>query len=112
MIHLVWSGLGFLVAVITFGCLITTEYLVEAAFHDDRYYQAHGWPKLVGFIVAAAFVWVVGRYVRGRQGKILIDPETGSEVVVGRDHTFFFIPVGYWPPILLILGMIFSFATD
>jgi hypothetical protein len=109
---MIWNGLGFLVAVITFGCCLASEYLVEQAFHDDRYYQAHGWPKLVAFVVAAAVVAVVGRRLRHRQGKVLIDPETGSEVIVGRNHTFFFIPVEYWPPILLVLGTIFLFVTE
>jgi hypothetical protein len=112
VIHLIWSGLGFLVAVITFGCCLASEFLVEAAFHDDRYYQSHGWPKLIAFVVAAAVVGVVGRHLRRRQGRVLIDPQTGSEVIVGREHTFFFIPAEYWPPILLMLGMIFLFVTD
>ena len=109
---MIWSGLGCLVAVITFGCLLATEYLVEAAFQDDDYYQAHGWPKLVGFLVAAGITWVLGQHLRGRQGRVLIDPETGARVIVGRNHTFFFIPVEYWPPILLVLGMVFSFVID
>ncbi len=36
VIHLIWSGLGFLVAVITFGCCLAAEILVESAFNDDR----------------------------------------------------------------------------
>src|SRR3954451_23368859 len=102
---IIWSGLGFLVAVIGFGCLLATEFLVEAAFHDDRYYQAHGWPKSVAFAVAAVIVGIVGRWLNRRQGKVLIDPETGREVVVGRRNTFFFIPMEYWAPILLVLGI-------
>ena len=85
---------------------------MEAAFHDDRYYQAHGWPKLVAFAVAAVIVGIVGRWLNRRQGKVLIDPETGREVVVGRGNTFFFIPMEYWAPILLVLGIIFLFVTE
>lgn len=109
---IIWSGLGFLVAVITFGCCLASEFLVEQMFRDDRYYQAHGWPKLVAFLVAAAVVGVLGRFLRRRQGRVLIDPETGSEVIVGREHTFFFIPVEYWAPILLVLGLVFLFVTE
>ena len=109
---IIWSGLGFLVAVLTFGCLIATEFLVESAFHDDRYYQSHGWPKLIAFVVAALFVGVLGRLLKRRQGKALIDPETGKEVIVGRNHTFFFIPVEYWAPILVVLGVVFLFVTE
>jgi hypothetical protein len=112
VIHLFWSGLGFLVAVVTFGCCLASEVLVEAAFDDQCYYQAHGWPKLAAFVVAAAVIGVIGRYLKRRQGTVLIDPETGSEVIVGREHTFFFIPVEYWSPILLVLGLIFLFVVE
>jgi hypothetical protein len=108
---IIWSGLGFLVAVIGFGCLLATEALVEAAFHDDRYYQTHGWPKLVAFTFAAVIVGIVGRWLNRRQGKVLIDPQTGREVVVGRGtNTFFFIPMEYWAPIFIVIGIIFLFV--
>jgi len=110
--HLIWSGLGFLVGLITFGCLVATEFLVEAAYHDDRYYQANGWPKFLGFAIAAAIVAIVGRRLKRRQGRVLIDPETGSEVIVNPRHTFFFIRVDRWAPILLVLGVLFSFVTE
>lgn len=109
---IIWDGLGFLVAVITFGCLLAMELIVESAFHDDRYYQGHGWPKLLGFVVAAALVGVLGLLLRRRQGRVLIDPQTGGEVIVGRHHTLFFIPVEYWAPILVATGLGFPFVTE
>lgn len=109
---MIWSGLGFLVAVITFGCALGTEALVEAWFQDDHYYQSHGWPKFVAFVVAAVIVGVVGWTLKRRQGKVLIDPETGDEVIVGVDNTFFFIPMEYWAPILLVLAVVFLFVSD
>lgn len=109
---IIWSGLGFLVPLIAFGCCLAVQLLSEAAFHDENYYQSHGWPKLVALVVAAAIVAIVGRLLKRRQGRVLIDPQTGAEVVVGREHTFFFIPVEYWAPIILVLGFVFLFVTD
>ncbi|WP_406700690.1 hypothetical protein V5E97_18020 [Singulisphaera sp. Ch08] len=109
---IIWSGLGFLVPVITFLCLLATEFLVEASAHDERYYQANGWPKLVGCIIAAVLVGPIGRLLNRRTGKILLDPETGKEVVVGRNNTFFFIPMEYWAPLLILLGFIFLFVKE
>ncbi|MBW3542418.1 MAG: hypothetical protein KY476_19305 [Planctomycetes bacterium] len=109
---IIWSGWGFLVAIIGFGCLVATEVIVEGAFRDDQYYQAHGWPKMVAFTIAAVIVGVVGRGLQRRQGKVLVDPATGREVVVSRGNTFFFIPMEYWAPIFLVLGIIFLFVTE
>jgi len=39
---IIWSGLGFVVAVLAFLCLLLAEYVVEAVFNDSQYYQAHG----------------------------------------------------------------------
>jgi hypothetical protein len=109
---IIWSGLGFLVAVITFVCLLLTEFATESAFRDDGYYQAHGWPKLVGFIAAALIVWPLGRYLNSKKGRVLVDPDTGKQVVFKQGHMLFFIPLEYWGPILVVLGIIFLFVKE
>lgn len=106
----IWSGLGFLVAVVTFLLLLTAEYVTELLFRDESYYQAHGWPKLLAFLLAAAVIWPVGAYLNRKQGKVLIEKETGREVVIKPDHSFFFIRMEYWGPILIVLGIIFLFV--
>ena len=42
---IIWKGAGFIVAVIAFVLLLLTEWAVERAFGNDKYYQHHGWPK-------------------------------------------------------------------
>ncbi|MCI0459403.1 MAG: hypothetical protein L0Z62_20830 [Gemmataceae bacterium] len=110
---IIWSGWGFLVAVIGLACLVATQLGVNAAMQDDQYYQTNGWPKLVGLFLVAALLWPVGRTLnRQRQERELVDPATGERVVLhsGGGHTFFFIPVEYWAPICLVLGVIFLFV--
>lgn len=109
---IIWSGLGFVVAVITFGCLLLTEFATRAAFHDNTYYQAHGWPKLVGFLAAALIVWPLGRYMNAKKGRVLVDPATGAEVFYKPRHTLFFVPMEYWGPILIVVGIIFLFVKE
>ena len=106
----IWSGLGFLVAVITFLLLLTAEYLTESLLQDESYYQTHGWPKLLAFFIAGAVVWALGRYLNRRQGKVMIEKETGKEVLINPNHSLFFIRMEYWGPILLVLGIFFFFV--
>ena len=49
---IIWKGAGFIVAVVAFLVLLSTELSVEAIFKDETYYQTHGWPKLAAFFVA------------------------------------------------------------
>jgi hypothetical protein len=106
----IWSGLGFLVAAITFLLLLIAEYVTESLFRDESYYQAHGWPKLLAFFLAGAVIWPLGLYLNRKQGKVMIEKETGKEVLIKPNHSFFFIRMEYWGPILFALGIIFLFV--
>jgi hypothetical protein len=114
MAMLVWNGWGFLVAVIGFACLLVTQIVVNSAMQNDEYYQNNGWPKLVGFVVAAIIVWPVGRALN-RKGldRELIDVNTGERVVLssGGGNSLFFIPMEYWAAIFVVLGVIFLFVN-
>ena len=103
---IIWSGLGFLVAVITFLLLLIAEYVTESLFRDESYYQAHGWPKLLAFFLAGAVIWPLGVYLNRKPRKIMIEKETRKEVLK-PGHSFFFIRMEYWGPILFALGIIF-----
>jgi hypothetical protein len=107
---IIWNGLGFLVGVITFLLLLLSEYATESLFHDESYYQSHGWPKLLAFFLAGAVVWPLGAYLNRRQGKVLVEKETGKEVLIKPNHSFFFIRMEHWGPILVALGIILLFV--
>jgi len=97
------------VAIITFGCLLVTELLTRSFYHDNTYYQQHGWPKLAAFLVAAILVWGLSR----REG----DDSGGSQPVtreplLREQDTLFLISVGYWPRILFVLAFVFYFVRS
>jgi hypothetical protein len=98
---IVWRGRGILVAIITFGCLLLTELLTRFFFHDNAYYQRQGWPKLVGFLVAASLVYWLSPREGAQDGK--------RESFFREQDTLFHISVKYWPPILCVLGVVFYF---
>lgn len=104
---IIWSGWGFMVAVIVFVASLVTELTVESAFADESYYQSHAWPLVVALLVSAAVAWLWGSHLNKQPGRTMIDKETGAEVVVGGGghHRLFFIPMQYWGPILAALAI-------
>lgn len=101
---IIWSGWGFVVAIIGFACLVLTEWSVESFFRDDQYYQDHRWPMAVGFALAALCVAVFSLLLDRRKRKVLIDPETGEEHVLSGNDSLFFAPAWSWPWILAVIA--------
>lgn len=108
---IIWQGVGFVVAVMAFVMLLLTEISVESLFADEKYYQTHGWPKLIALASAGFIVLLIGKYLNRRGGKVLIEKDTGREVLMKSRHSLFFINVEYWGYILMVLGLIFLFVT-
>ena len=108
---IIWKGAGFIVAVVAFLMLLLTEFSVEKLFADEKYYQTHGWPKLVALFIAGCIVLLIGKYLNKKEGKVLIEKDTGKEVVLKAEHSLFFINVEYWSYILFVLGFVFLFVT-
>ena len=110
MIHLVWSGKGYVVPLVAFASSLLTEVLVETLFNDEKYYQEHGWPIFTALAVAGLIVREVApRIFRERK---LRDETTGEIVVLKEDHTFFFIHIKHWGIILLICAVIAFYAVE
>ena len=80
------------------------ELVVRAAFHDDNYYQTHGWPILTAFFVSAFVLYILSRSLVDRRE--VRDTKTGELVLLEQNHRFLFIHIRYWPAILCILGLI------
>jgi hypothetical protein len=97
-------------ALIAFVCLVLSELLTRSIFSDDKYYQTHGWPKLAGLWVAAGLVYLLRSWFGVGKERTLIDKETGKETKLTSEGALFFIPARLWPPILLVLGVVFFFV--
>lgn len=105
----IWSGWGILVFVFTLLSLVVAQAGTNALL-GARTYEAAGWPKAVAALIAAAAIWVVGTRFERQPGRVLIDKKTGREFTQKRRDTFFFIPMRFWAPIVLIVGVLFAVA--
>lgn len=108
---IIWRGKGIVVALIAFGCLVLSEIVSRSAFGDEKYYQGHGWPKLIGFWVAAGLVYAFRSWFEGAK-RTVVDEKTAKEIMLSSENALFFVPVRFWPPILLGLGVIFFFVRE
>lgn len=111
------SGYGYFVVVVIAICIMLTQILTDGITHDHHYYQKHGWPKLLGFWIAASIVWPLGRSLNREKQKGYYDPWNWVESIMSFEkdkplrHAFFFIPMQYWAFIFVVLGIIFMFVT-
>ena len=55
-------------------------------------------------------VLLIGKHLDKKEGRVLIEKETGKEVVLKAEHSLFFIKLEYWGYILFVLGVIFFFV--
>ncbi|WP_411680960.1 hypothetical protein [Clostridium thailandense] len=108
---IIWNGLGILAPIIAFASLVLTEYSVEILFNNQNYYQEHGWPKFLAFLIAGILCFFIGRALNKNNSKIYIDKETGKEILIKKRHSFFFINMEYWAIIFLIIGMAVSLVN-
>jgi hypothetical protein len=105
---IIWRGWGIAVVGLTFVVLILTELGVERMFSDENYYQARGWPKLVALVLSAALVWLLSNRLDRRPARIVIDKATGQELTLRERDDLFFVPLRYWPAILIVAGIGFA----
>jgi hypothetical protein len=98
---IIWKGYGILVLVIAvaigaigsliFGKIGSTEDMGAA----------------VGAIISGIIIWIVGNKLNSpAKDKVMIDKQTGQEVVLKPNHSFLFIKMQYWAFIVGAIGLI------
>ncbi|RBP36638.1 hypothetical protein DES53_11677 [Roseimicrobium gellanilyticum] len=103
---IIYKGFGFLNFVIIFGSSFAFN-LASNAWWGEEYWKAHKWPFAVSLFLSAVLCWFVGRAVEKRAVRTETDKLTGEEVVVSERHdSFFFLPMSWWGPILVVIGAV------
>ena len=105
-----WRGLGFLVPIIVFGMLIGMSVLFNLVYSDEHFYYSHTWPKVFSVGLTALTIWVVGRRLNDRPGRVMIDKATQKEYILKSSHDFMFVKMEYWAVIMVVVISIIVFA--
>ena len=90
MIHIIWSGKGFVVAVIALGFSLIANLLTNSLTGSAAYWDAHKWPLAVSLLASGAACLPVGLYFHNLKAQVLVDAKTGKEVILRQSHTLFF----------------------
>jgi hypothetical protein len=107
---IIFTGLGFLAVLLPIFIYTGTQYVVNAIMGNNMYFTENAWPKFVGVLIGGIVVWFLGKHLNKNKAQVLIDKETGKEVVLKKTHTLFFIPMEYWGPIVILIGLITAFT--
>lgn len=88
----VYRANGLAVPIVTVGALVLMNVAVDNV-NGPKYYATHHWPLMTAFLIAAALIVIMMRFIEDR-----------------GDH-FFFVPLRFWPLILPAIGLIFLLAV-
>ncbi|MEX0641935.1 MAG: hypothetical protein WD468_04500 [Pirellulales bacterium] len=87
---IIWSGYGYLVAVIVFGTSLLMEVLTERWTGDDNFYQTSTWALPAALVIAGMVSWLCDW---------LLKPEPGVQ------NSLFFVPMKWWAPLLFVIAI-------
>ena len=86
----IWKGWGVLVIAITTLIVVLTTVLFEKAGLSVAYGAA------LGMFLSAGAIWQVGnKFNSPLKNRVLLDKQTGAEVILKPDHSLFFIKMQY-----------------
>ncbi len=106
---LIWSGLGALIPLAVLISAILVQLTVNSIFGAHFYSSSH-WAISLALLLSALASWLIDLRVKSQKGKLVIDKQTGKEILLKKKHTFFFIPVKFWPYIFIVGALIVFLA--
>ena len=105
MIHIIWSGYGFLVFVIAFIDSLIAELLTRFISNDENAYEKNQIPLGISFLFSALVISILFRYFENRR-KENRGTRVFDKVTLAQKSTFFFIPFQYWSYIFTAIGIV------
>jgi hypothetical protein len=94
---IIWSGFGFLPIVF----LMIFGFGFSAGSNGPITDKALAYTFFLTGLATGALGW----WLRQRPAQIVIDKATGKEIVLRKSHSMFFVPMFYWGPIFIAMGV-------
>jgi hypothetical protein len=107
---LVWRGAGILAAFVAAFGAIAAQIVFISISGDDHFVRNHWWAYFIVGLSAALAVWGFSRYLDRDKGRVVIDKASGKEILLKKKHDIFFIPVRFWPYIIVGFTVLLYFA--
>ena len=99
-----WTGYGIFAFLIPVAAFLIV-FLIGGGDGTDT----SDWLFFFPLLLSSLGCWFLGKRLNSRKGKILIDPDTGAEVLLRTSHSFWFIKLEYWGVVYGILSLIFLY---
>src|SRR5262245_32138601 len=103
-----WKGYGILVLFIGGLAVAITSWTAEYFTGEKNYEVKHGWVFLIAMLGAAAVTYGLHKLILREKQRVVVDKDTGEEVVLASEHSLMFVPVKWWPGIFIVLGIFFT----
>ncbi len=101
---IIWNGYGILVPVIVFSISLLFQFMLDSLFYKG-FYSSQKWPPFLALSLSSVVIWLLGRRLNKNNERVLVDPKTGEQVKLVKNHSFFWIKMEYWAIIFLLLGL-------
>jgi hypothetical protein len=95
---IIWSGLGILIPILAIIGIVVGTVISSLIGHP-------GIGPGFGLLLAAAGNWGLWKMIYPKQPKVMLDANTGQQVLVTPKHGLFFVPAKIWTWILGILAV-------
>ncbi|PHR59146.1 MAG: hypothetical protein COA43_09855 [Robiginitomaculum sp.] len=97
---IVWSGFGWVVPIIAFACVLLGNTIIGETWSENT------WGQAIALLVAAVLTFAFDRFfLAKRADKTLMNKETGEDVIIRKNDSLFFIPVRFWPIVLVAIAV-------
>lgn len=105
MIHIIYRGKGWLVFVLIFLDSLAANLITNELTGSELYWNKSKLPLAASFVVSSLLCAIIGHRISQDQTRVLVDRASGESVELKPVHDLFFIPLKWWPSILLLIAV-------